>query len=527
MTARVDAASYQALAKQIVEVSKKIEQGGADESDQDKLNRLAGQFGAASRGLTETMSREALALSQNPVVQEARKKVQSNPFFADAIQADSKIDQSTFLAADGAGMSQQKVARGKIQSGPRVDGKTQVAGPGTGGAAKKSAAEAKADAVTTKIADDYVRRQETVGLLEQQLAAFDKRMAETDYKKFPAMKKEDQKIRAGLKKEIDQLKSVLPTLQLEAEGMQGAAVKASISEFREATKDLTENQRLALAGWFGGDKATKEAKEALKAMPPEVKTRLEEKRKVFKDAVGKAPEPEKHLYAAMLAGDMAGAAEHLKSMKAAEDAAAAAAAGGAAGAVAGAAGGPGGPGGPPVDPKDIAASLPEDLRRPYQEFMEAQTKAERQRDLNYGAMMGLLNSGLSIESMIFLFMAMFSDNQEEKVRLKMKEIAFSEAVERNTAKMDRLRKLRDETYGSAIQQGKSPEEAQKLVDSIPELKGVDFSQDVSKFVKVKSVQVLMQELQVETNRLSQMMQALAGALRAFQDLISTIVRNIR
>ncbi len=137
-----------------------------------------------------------------------------------------------------------------------------------------------------------------------------------------------------------------------------------------------------------------------------------------------------------------------------------------------------------MDEKSIE-KLPESLRNPVKEYRNAKNDYERLAVRIDDEVMGLLHSGIPIESLILLVMLRLGEKAEGKLKYKMEELQLSQQLEKN------------------------------------QLNAADFG------LKVKSESVLMQELQAAMQQHSQLMQALSAVMRQVQDLVMTPIRNMR
>ena len=129
--------------------------------------------------------------------------------------------------------------------------------------------------------------------------------------------------------------------------------------------------------------------------------------------------------------------------------------------------------------------LPESLRNPVREYRSAKQDYDRLANRIDDEVMGLLHSGIPIESLILMVMLRLGEKAEGKLKYKMEELQLSQQLEKN------------------------------------QLNPGDFG------LKVKSESVLMQELQAAMQQHSQLMQALSAVMRQVQDLVMTPIRNMR
>ncbi len=291
----------------------------------------------------------------------------------------------------------------------------------------------------------------------------------------------NSKMKRELAGELEKMKAALMGLGIEAEGFQTPRLQQALAFLSGEKSTLSSAQKAALTKaseeWKASGKTDKlfaQAKEAVAVPTSEAFKRLppEEQEKIKKTLLGQ----QKALDTLHKAGST-------KNLSDADKAAIASA----------------------ISAKDEEqpfgvggltleriAKMPKELQPLANDLYHSQEKYVAKADFAYNEIMGLLNSSLPIEMIVMLVMAKLSERSEEKLRLKMKEAAFAEQVEK-------LEK-------QAEQQGK------KL-----DLGGL----------QVKSNMLMMQEIQVAMQQWTQFIQALSGVLRMIQDMTMTPIRNIR
>ncbi len=160
----------------------------------------------------------------------------------------------------------------------------------------------------------------------------------------------------------------------------------------------------------------------------------------------------------------------------------------------------------------------EDSRRDYQDF------AER----NYSEIVALINSNLPIEMIVCLVLLKLAERQREKVKLKMKELAASEAME--AAKDSKSIYVGVEEKVMAENPGLSGDALEKKVKSTKDQIKADHDnrlQQSREEFKIPQMQTAIQSLQFQQNQLKQFMDALSNVLRVIQDMAATPIRHIR
>ncbi|MDP7039739.1 MAG: hypothetical protein QGI45_11315 [Myxococcota bacterium] len=136
-----------------------------------------------------------------------------------------------------------------------------------------------------------------------------------------------------------------------------------------------------------------------------------------------------------------------------------------------------------MDDKSID-KLPESLRNPVKEYRNAKHDYDRLARRIDDEVMGLLHSGIPIESLILMVMLRLGEKAEGKLKYKIEELQLSQQLEKN------------------------------------QLNPGDFG------LKVKSESVLMQELQAAMQQHSQLIQSLSEVMRQLQYLVMTPIRNM-
>ncbi|MBI5507491.1 MAG: hypothetical protein HY903_01940 [Deltaproteobacteria bacterium] len=135
----------------------------------------------------------------------------------------------------------------------------------------------------------------------------------------------------------------------------------------------------------------------------------------------------------------------------------------------------------------------------------------------YQEIMGLLRSGMPIEMIIMLVMLLLTEREEDKLKLKFKEVAAFEQLDKHNEPLrDKLKQLGEATPG----------EPKAVTDARNAAKdGMIHPESLG--MTGKSTTMLMQDLQVAQQMYMQVMQALSAIIRQVQDLVMTPIRNIR
>jgi hypothetical protein len=100
-----------------------------------------------------------------------------------------------------------------------------------------------------------------------------------------------------------------------------------------------------------------------------------------------------------------------------------------------------------ADAMDSLGALSPELRDTLTTAMHSRAQFDRDMDSNYSQLMGLIHSGMSIESLTPLFMALMNDRAEKQMRQAMAELALAEEWEKRAATLSgndakQLEKLR-------------------------------------------------------------------------------------
>lgn len=179
-------------------------------------------------------------------------------------------------------------------------------------------------------------------------------------------------------------------------------------------------------------------------------------------------------------------------------------------------------------------------------FRSAQAEDDMKSKQTFNEIMGLLNSGMPIEVIILMVMLKLTEREEDKFKLKLKELATFEKIESiNKKAADGLEKrIADvRTQGAADAQAAAKAGGNELTDeqitkagqqavekAMPDLQAGADKQRINPTdfgLKAKSTTILMQEMQAQQQIFMQVMQALAAVMRQVQDLVMTPIRNIR
>ncbi|MCK5689612.1 hypothetical protein KAI87_10105, partial [Myxococcota bacterium] len=165
-----------------------------------------------------------------------------------------------------------------------------------------------------------------------------------------------------------------------------------------------------------------------------------------------------------------------------------------------------------TDPKvqKLLESMPDDGRKTITDLYEARDTHAMRSDNNYNQLMGLLNSGLPMEAIIMAVMLLLTENEEDKYKLKMRELGGSELVN----------KLNKDLESNLRATSASPAEAMKAFQE-QKIEPADLG------LSAKSTTILMQEMQASMQIFSQMLQMLSGVMRQLQEMTMTPIRNIR
>lgn len=139
-------------------------------------------------------------------------------------------------------------------------------------------------------------------------------------------------------------------------------------------------------------------------------------------------------------------------------------------------------------------------------------------DAAFQEMVGVLNSGMPIEMVLIIFMAKMCEQSEEKNKLRLKEAAALEGIERENAHIEQLaqNKVRMEHSDDPAERAAAkalvvPERIDPGEYGLPQM----------------SSQMFMQHVQADMARYQQMMSALSAVLKLLEDLVMTPIRNIR
>jgi hypothetical protein len=186
----------------------------------------------------------------------------------------------------------------------------------------------------------------------------------------------------------------------------------------------------------------------------------------------------------------------------------------------------------------------------YRSFTREQDEYYAKGKRTFHQIMGLLNSGLPIEAIIAAVMLLLTEREEDKFKLKVKEVGFFEQMEslneptrRQIAAIPDKEKLREDlTERLKSIKGSGPEDTKlretlegKLseVAALPE-KNAEITRLEGQLIspaklglQSKSTTMQMQDLQVAQQMYMQVMQALSAVIRQLQDLVMTPIRNIR
>ncbi len=165
--------------------------------------------------------------------------------------------------------------------------------------------------------------------------------------------------------------------------------------------------------------------------------------------------------------------------------------------------------------------LPTAYQGPAREFVQGRDKLDRKIEANCALLSSMINSSMSIETLIIMFMAIFQETKEEGVKQKMREIAFAQAKERfdNNVLTDKKQLVNKQASKEPL----SLEEQAHLA----EIEKAEKFNTAELGIDLRPSDLLMQDLQMLMQQLNQTTQALAGVLRMIQDLAQTIIRNIR
>ncbi|MEE8408788.1 MAG: hypothetical protein V3T05_04210 [Myxococcota bacterium] len=179
-------------------------------------------------------------------------------------------------------------------------------------------------------------------------------------------------------------------------------------------------------------------------------------------------------------------------------------------------------------------------------FRAAQAEDDMKSRQTFSEIMGLLNSGMPIEVIILLVMLKLTERQEDKFKLKLKELATFEKIESINKKVseDFEKQVADvRTQGAADAQAAGKAAGKELTDeqlakagqqavarAEPALQAEADKRRINPTdygLKSKSTTILMQEMQAQQQIFMQVMQALSAVMRQVQDLVMTPIRNIR
>lgn len=209
------------------------------------------------------------------------------------------------------------------------------------------------------------------------------------------------------------------------------------------------------------------------------------------------------------------------------------------GAAGGGGGGPSGPGGPTA-PGGTTYGLTDKQKHDLRDYPNASKGIETWTQLysnfqysvphRINTMLGLLTSGMPIEGILLMFMCLMTENEEEKLKIKMAEVTVAEEFERANGEIE-YRQKRAEAEWGAYEKGDiaSREQASKNID----WEQVQKDKDLKKLNPMdygfsgKTSAMLIQELQMQQQTYKQMTEALMATIRIFQDMTSRAIQNMR
>ncbi len=137
-----------------------------------------------------------------------------------------------------------------------------------------------------------------------------------------------------------------------------------------------------------------------------------------------------------------------------------------------------------IPTKELNA-IPEGMRGSVRELQASKEQYYRSAEKDSNELLGIINSGMPIETIIMLVMMTICERSEEKMKYKLKELAVAEQFE--------ARQINTGSLG----------------------------------LNIKSKQIATQELQAAQTAHKQMFDMLSAVMRVMQDMASTPIRNIR
>jgi hypothetical protein len=191
-----------------------------------------------------------------------------------------------------------------------------------------------------------------------------------------------------------------------------------------------------------------------------------------------------------------------------------------------------------------AKYFPPEMQSAYRDRVASMERFHQQAMSSCDAMTAMLDSGMPLEALMVLFMAMYHDMKDQAVREKMREVNLAQRWERfqqqNASRLNMLRE-KDRTYKAfesevakdpAALSKYAPENRPKPLDEdekllLPECEKWEKFNPSQYGMEMKNPDLLMQELQMLMQQLTQITQAVAAVIRMLQDLALTIIRNIR